>query len=107
MKDVKIIYQVLTDRVLATVIGESIRLPYTNASFGIHACYDVFGCFRGWHITHLLSGMPISAGKTRRDAFLRGVEYVQKHQNEMQSVLAGAVLRRSQIDLTQCIVDGG
>ncbi|WP_353191972.1 hypothetical protein [Pandoraea pnomenusa] len=107
MDDVKIIYQVLTDRGLTTVLGEGIRLPYTDASFGIHARYDVLGRFHGWHITHLLSGMPISAGKTRRDAFLKAVEHVREHQHEIQSVLASAVRRRAQLDLTQCFIDGG
>lgn len=107
MADVRIYYEVVVDERLTTVCGECIRLPYTNASFGIHARHSALGEFQGWTITHLLSGACFGEGGTKTAAFLNAVQHVRKHGSDMPSVLARAVEFRAQLESALVAAQGG
>lgn len=79
MTDVKIFYEVVTGEDVETVRGDSVRLPYTDASFGMHSDCDRWGNVTGWTVTHLLSGSPVGTGRTRNAAFSAAVAYVEQN----------------------------
>ncbi|MBU9260515.1 hypothetical protein KTD13_09165 [Burkholderia multivorans] len=94
MNDVKIFYEVVDGDDVQTVRGESIRLPYTDASFGSHADCDAWGRITGWTVTHLLSGAPVGTGRTRNAAFTAAVAYVEQNKPHLTSVFANAAQAR-------------
>ncbi|WP_322037210.1 hypothetical protein [Burkholderia cepacia] len=94
MTDVKIFYEVVDGDQVETVRGDSIRLPHTNASFGIHANCDTWGRVKGWTVTHLLSGVQVGTGRTRDAAFFAAVAYVEQNKPHLASTFANAAQAR-------------
>ncbi len=94
MTDVKIFYEVVDGDEVETVRGDSIRLPYTDASFGMHADCDTWGRTVGWTVTHLLSGAPVGTGRTRDAAFAAAVAYVEQNKTHLSSMFANAAQAR-------------
>ncbi|APY97270.1 hypothetical protein ADU20_28145 [Burkholderia pseudomallei] len=98
VSDVKIIYQALFGDGLRTVCGDSVRLPYTDASFGVHAEHDDYGRIRGWTVTHLLSGSTVGTGRTKDAAFLDAVAYVRRNKRRLFSMFAAASQARVRLN---------
>lgn len=94
MTDVKIFYEVVDGDNVETVRGDSVRLPYTNASFGMHAQCDTWGRVKGWTVTHLLSGVQVGTGRTRDAAFSAAVAYVELNKPNLASMFANAAQAR-------------
>ncbi|ARL36039.1 hypothetical protein [Burkholderia pseudomallei] len=94
MTDVKIFYEVVDGDAVETVRGDSIRLPHTDASFGMHADCDTWGRIVGWTVTHLLSGAPVGTGRTRDAAFAAAVAYVEQNKPHLASMFANAAQAR-------------
>ena len=94
MTDVKIFYEVVDGDEVETVRGDSVRLPYTDASFGMHSDCDQWGNVTGWTVTHLLSGAQVGAGRTRNAAFSAAVAYVEQNKPNLASMFANAAQAR-------------
>lgn len=94
MNDVKIFYEVVDGDMVETVRGDSIRLPYTDASFGMHSECDTWGRVTGWTITHLLSGVRVGTGRTQNAAFSAAVEFIEVNKQYLASIFANAAQAR-------------
>ncbi|QKM55577.1 hypothetical protein B7759_03620 [Burkholderia glumae] len=78
MTNMKIFYEDVDGDEVETVRGDSIRLSYTDASFGMHADCDTWGRVV-LTVTHLLSGAPVRTGRMRDAAFAAAVAYVEQN----------------------------
>ncbi|AJC23518.1 hypothetical protein [Pandoraea pulmonicola] len=98
MSDLRIYYEVVAGERLTTVCGESISLPHTDASFGVHVETNAPGQSEVWTVTHLLSGFPMGTGRTRSEAFLNAVRHIHQNRHSLLFMLAQAVQLRQQLE---------